>query len=94
MVNLLGDVWQQGEPHWDTLLAERGVRLHLYGKREARPGRKMGHVTALGTASRDTAEWLLQLREALAHAPGAQGKSGTARTPAREAAHPAGIPAG
>jgi 5-(carboxyamino)imidazole ribonucleotide synthase len=94
MVNLLGDVWQEGEPHWDTLLAERGVHLHLYGKREARPGRKMGHVTALGTSSRDTAEWLLQLRKLLTHAPGTQDKAGTARKPAREAADSAGIPAG
>ena len=49
MVNLLGDAWRQGEPRWDRALAVPGVRLHLYGKSEARPGRKMGHLTAVGT---------------------------------------------
>lgn len=45
MVNLLGDIWAQGEPNWDAVLRHPGAHLHLYGKREARPGRKMGHVT-------------------------------------------------
>ncbi len=45
MVNLLGDVWRDGEPRWDAVLRHAGAHLHLYGKREARPGRKMGHVT-------------------------------------------------
>ena len=45
MVNLLGDIWAGGEPRWDAVLAHPGAHLHLYGKREARPGRKMGHVT-------------------------------------------------
>ena len=45
MVNLLGDVWAQGEPDWAELLREPEAKLHLYGKKEARPGRKMGHVT-------------------------------------------------
>ena len=43
MVNLLGDLWQNGSPRWDRLLAYPGVRLHLYGKDHAGPGRKMGH---------------------------------------------------
>jgi 5-(carboxyamino)imidazole ribonucleotide synthase len=43
MENLLGDAIEQ----WPALLAEPGARLHLYGKGEARPGRKMGHVTRL-----------------------------------------------
>ncbi|MGH7523480.1 MAG: 5-(carboxyamino)imidazole ribonucleotide synthase [Gemmatimonadales bacterium] len=47
MVNLLGDLWQQGEPDWARALAIPGVRLHLYGKREPRPSRKMGHLTAV-----------------------------------------------
>ncbi len=50
MVNLLGDLWVQsgGEPHWDAALrADPGVSLHLYGKRTAAPGRKMGHLTVL-----------------------------------------------
>jgi 5-(carboxyamino)imidazole ribonucleotide synthase len=45
MVNLLGDIWGAGEPRWDAVLRHAGAHLHLYGKREARPGRKMGHVT-------------------------------------------------
>ena len=46
MVNILGDIWQP-EPPWDKLLAHPGVQLHLYGKQEARPGRKMGHYNCL-----------------------------------------------
>ena len=48
MVNLLGDRWATGEPDWAAALAIPGVRLHLYGKKEARPGRKMGHLNCLG----------------------------------------------
>ena len=47
MVNLLGDLWIDGEPRWERAMAVPGVRLHLYGKREPRPGRKMGHLTAV-----------------------------------------------
>ncbi|MBN8280722.1 MAG: ATP-grasp domain-containing protein, partial [Gammaproteobacteria bacterium] len=47
MVNLLGDLWAGGEPDWPGLLARPGLKLHLYGKHEARPGRKMGHFTVL-----------------------------------------------
>lgn len=53
MLNILGDVWfdeqgRQREPDWASVLAVPGAKLHLYGKREARKGRKMGHVTCLG----------------------------------------------
>jgi 5-(carboxyamino)imidazole ribonucleotide synthase len=51
MLNVLGDAWfDQGrlrEPDWAGVLAVPGAKLHLYGKAEARPGRKMGHVTVL-----------------------------------------------
>jgi len=47
MVNLLGDLWRDGEPQWDTLLREPALNLHLYGKHHARPGRKMGHFTVV-----------------------------------------------
>ena len=47
MANLLGDCWQNGEPDWAAALAVPGVSLMLYGKGEPRPGRKMGHLTAL-----------------------------------------------
>ena len=56
MANLLGDVWQNGEPDWDKALALPGVKLHLYGKSEPRPGRKMGHLTALGSSVEDAVE--------------------------------------
>ncbi len=47
MVNLLGDLWTDGEPKWGGALAVPGVRLHLYGKAEPRMGRKMGHLTCV-----------------------------------------------
>lgn len=47
MINLLGDLWKQGPPDWSPLLAHPKAKLHLYGKREARPGRKMGHFCVL-----------------------------------------------
>jgi 5-(carboxyamino)imidazole ribonucleotide synthase len=46
MANLLGEVWASGEPRWEAALALPEVKLHLYGKSEPRPGRKMGHLTA------------------------------------------------
>ncbi|MDC0714912.1 5-(carboxyamino)imidazole ribonucleotide synthase [Stigmatella sp. ncwal1] len=49
IVNLLGDLWlREGGPRFEQVLAMPGVRLHLYGKREARKGRKMGHLSAVG----------------------------------------------
>jgi 5-(carboxyamino)imidazole ribonucleotide synthase len=48
MANLLGDLWADGEPDWPAALTFPSVALHLYGKRSARPGRKMGHLTSLG----------------------------------------------
>jgi len=59
MVNLLGDIWFDGpataprEPAWPEVLAEPQAKLHLYGKAEARRGRKMGHVTCLGDTLED-----------------------------------------
>jgi 5-(carboxyamino)imidazole ribonucleotide synthase len=63
MVNILGDSWAGGTPRWERALAMPGVRLHLYGKAEPRPGRKMGHLTCLA----DTADEALALAAA-AHA--------------------------
>lgn len=45
MANLLGDLWDNGEPKWEKALSQKAAHLHLYGKREPRPGRKMGHIT-------------------------------------------------
>jgi 5-(carboxyamino)imidazole ribonucleotide synthase len=47
MANLLGDLWNSGEPDWAAAISVPDVKLHLYGKLDPRPGRKMGHLTAL-----------------------------------------------
>jgi 5-(carboxyamino)imidazole ribonucleotide synthase len=52
MANLLGDLWQGGEPNWADALRDPSVKLHLYGKAEAKRGRKMGHLTALDDSTR------------------------------------------
>ena len=48
MINLLGELWSVGEPRWERLLERPNVRLFLYGKAKAAPGRKMGHFLLLG----------------------------------------------
>jgi 5-(carboxyamino)imidazole ribonucleotide synthase len=65
MANLLGDLWEKGEPRWDKALAYRDVKLHLYGKAEARAGRKMGHLTAMAETGEMAAERVLAARRAL-----------------------------
>jgi len=65
MANLLGDLWQDGEPRWADALARPGIRLHLYGKRDAKPGRKMGHLTALADTPEDAAALVREARTAL-----------------------------
>ncbi|MCX7801004.1 MAG: 5-(carboxyamino)imidazole ribonucleotide synthase [Fimbriimonadales bacterium] len=65
MANLLGDLWSAGEPRWEAALAYPGVKLHLYGKAEARPGRKMGHLTALADSPEEAARTVLRARDAL-----------------------------
>jgi 5-(carboxyamino)imidazole ribonucleotide synthase len=65
MSNLLGDVWQQGEPRWEAALAVPGVKLHLYGKREPLPGRKMGHLTAIADTAAEAIQKVLAARDVL-----------------------------
>ena len=66
MANLLGELWPEGgDPAWERLLDHRDVKLHLYGKTEARPGRKMGHLTALGATPEEALAKVLAAREAL-----------------------------
>jgi 5-(carboxyamino)imidazole ribonucleotide synthase len=65
MANLLGDLWSQGEPPWARAAAFPNVKLHLYGKLEARPGRKMGHLTALSHTIEQARERALAARAAL-----------------------------
>lgn len=69
MANLLGDLWRCGEPDWSAALAVPGVKLHLYGKKEPRSGRKMGHVTALADTIEAARAKVLQAREALVNKP-------------------------
>jgi 5-(carboxyamino)imidazole ribonucleotide synthase len=65
MANLLGDLWQTGEPDWRAALRLPEVKLHLYGKTDPRPGRKMGHLTALASTPEEAARKALDAREAL-----------------------------
>jgi len=65
MVNLLGDIWDGGEPDWPAVLEHPGAHLPLYGKREARPGRKMGHVTVCEDPVERALDVALQIRAAL-----------------------------
>jgi 5-(carboxyamino)imidazole ribonucleotide synthase len=65
MINLLGDLWNRGEPRWQEALRRPGVRLHLYGKTEARPGRKMGHLNCLAGDPDRALALALETRDAL-----------------------------
>jgi 5-(carboxyamino)imidazole ribonucleotide synthase len=65
MANLLGDLWASGEPDWAAACAFPGVKLHLYGKLEPRPGRKMGHLTALNHDPEEAYRTVLAARESL-----------------------------
>ncbi len=65
MANLLGDVWESGEPNWAAALADPAVKLHLYGKAEPRRGRKMGHITAVSGDAASAASSVRRAREAL-----------------------------
>jgi len=65
MVNLLGDLWVNGEPDWAAAMAVPDVKLHLYGKSDPRVGRKMGHLTALGDSVEEAAARALAARDVL-----------------------------
>ena len=65
MVNLLGDLWAGGDPDWAVMLADPNAKLHLYGKSEARPGRKMGHLTVTGPGTTVAAARAVALRAAV-----------------------------
>jgi 5-(carboxyamino)imidazole ribonucleotide synthase len=65
MANLLGDIWNYGEPHWDSAVAAAGVNLHLYGKAEPRPGRKMGHITAVAGSGEEARRLVKRARDLL-----------------------------
>ncbi|MDE2366937.1 MAG: 5-(carboxyamino)imidazole ribonucleotide synthase [Betaproteobacteria bacterium] len=65
MVNLLGDLWRQGEPEWEKVLRHPNVKLHLYGKLDARPGRKMGHYTVLDETTEAALQLALEIKQSL-----------------------------
>jgi 5-(carboxyamino)imidazole ribonucleotide synthase len=65
MANLLGDLWQDQPPRWERAVAMPDVKLHLYGKRDARPGRKMGHLTALAATADEARQLALAARATL-----------------------------
>jgi 5-(carboxyamino)imidazole ribonucleotide synthase len=65
MANLLGDLWEGGEPNWAAALAMPDVKLHLYGKSSARPGRKMGHLTVMAATPEAAKARVLQARSNL-----------------------------
>lgn len=69
MANLLGDLWSAGEPDWAAALDVPGVRLHLYGKARARPGRKMGHLTAVAASAEEARTGVLDARARAARTP-------------------------
>lgn len=70
MANLLGDLWTGGNtPDWSAALADPNVHLHLYGKQEPRPGRKMGHLTAIGSSVENAIDRVRRARAALTTAP-------------------------
>lgn len=63
MVNLLGDAWPEGkEPEWRVLFSQAGLKLHLYGKHEARLGRKMGHFTVVGNEAEEVLKAAMDAR--------------------------------
>jgi 5-(carboxyamino)imidazole ribonucleotide synthase len=68
MANLLGYIWQHGEPNWSAALADPSVKLHLYGKAEARSGRKMGHITATAETAEEATILVRAARSALVSA--------------------------
>ena len=65
IANLLGDAWAQGEPRFDRALEVDGVRLHLYEKHSPRPGRKMGHLSAIGNTPEDAVKRVLEAKSRL-----------------------------
>jgi len=65
MANLRGELWAEGEPNWPAACRAADVKLHLYGKREPRIGRKMGHLTALAATAEDARRQVLSARRGL-----------------------------
>jgi 5-(carboxyamino)imidazole ribonucleotide synthase len=65
MLNLLGDLWSEGTPAWESVLRHNTAKLHLYGKSTPRPGRKMGHVTVLAQQAEQALATALEIKSML-----------------------------
>jgi 5-(carboxyamino)imidazole ribonucleotide synthase len=65
LINLLGNLWENGAPAWDKLFAYPNAKLHLYGKQKARVGRKMGHYNVLASDVEQALEIASHIRDAL-----------------------------
>jgi 5-(carboxyamino)imidazole ribonucleotide synthase len=65
IVNLLGEVWINGNPNFAAALEVPGVRLHLYEKHTPRVGRKMGHLSATGATADEALERVLEAKRRL-----------------------------
>ncbi|WP_438481032.1 5-(carboxyamino)imidazole ribonucleotide synthase [Oleiharenicola lentus] len=65
MVNILGDAWANGEPNWAALLADSSAKLHLYGKGDPRPGRKMGHFSVVSGDAKTAYHRAVELKSRL-----------------------------
>jgi 5-(carboxyamino)imidazole ribonucleotide synthase len=65
MANLLGDLWVDGTPNWAAACRFPDVKLHVYGKEQPRPGRKMGHLTAFGRTVAEAQDRVVAARDAL-----------------------------
>ena len=66
MINILGDSWNESHaPDWEALFSHTNLKLHLYGKDQARPGRKMGHVTLTGTLRQNLLDQIKKIKQAL-----------------------------
>jgi 5-(carboxyamino)imidazole ribonucleotide synthase len=75
MANLMGELWEFGEPDWAAALAHPAVKLHLYGKAQPKRGRKMGHLVAFGRDVDEAADRVRAARQALVHPFPAKGSS-------------------
>ncbi|MDH5396089.1 MAG: ATP-grasp domain-containing protein, partial [Gammaproteobacteria bacterium] len=69
MINMLGDIWHNGQaPKWEKLLNHPNVKLHLYGKHQARPGRKMGHFNVLASSIDGALQLAEEIKQQLSQA--------------------------
>jgi 5-(carboxyamino)imidazole ribonucleotide synthase len=73
MLNLLGDRWAHGDPNFALAASDSAAHLHLYGKSEAKPGRKMGHLTVVGNEMSQVLAHVRQLRDAITPGPSVRG---------------------